>query len=344
MYFSRARTFSPLKKTEGFTLVELLVVIAIIAILVALLLPAVQMAREAARRTQCQNHLKQIGLAFLNHEATHRHLPTVGWGWKWVGDPDRGFGREQPGTWIYNILPYIEQQALHESGSDGQPGVITAHQRTGSLTTCRTPLPGLHCPSRRLAKLYPSYLPFEGSTGAPHNADSTDAIATGDYAVCAGDLWQELVNQHTSPEPPDAFSYDWDNPTGLAPPLDLGGISFKRSRVKLSHILDGASQTYMVGEKFHDSSFYDKANLHDHHGLYAFHSTTVRFGSVDQAPWKDKPTFNPTDATGRYRFGSAHPSAWHMVYCDGSVHSIGYDIDPQTHQNFARRNDGQVSH
>jgi prepilin-type N-terminal cleavage/methylation domain-containing protein len=77
---------------RGFSLVEALVVIAIIGLLVALLLAGVQAAREAARRMQCQNQLKQIALAALLHENTHRHLPAGGWGNQWVGDPDRGFG------------------------------------------------------------------------------------------------------------------------------------------------------------------------------------------------------------------------------------------------------------
>ena len=88
-------------------------VITIIGILIALLLPAVQAAREAARMTQCRNNLKQISLAALDHEHSNGWLPEGGWGYTWVGDPTRGFDKNQVGGFFYNILPYLEQQALH---------------------------------------------------------------------------------------------------------------------------------------------------------------------------------------------------------------------------------------
>jgi len=107
---------------NGITLVELLVVVAIIGLLVALLLPAVELAREAARRSQCANHLKQLSLAAAAHQDVNQFFPTGGWGGGWVGDANRGFGPKQPGGWIYNVLPYTEQINLHNLGQ-GLAGV-----------------------------------------------------------------------------------------------------------------------------------------------------------------------------------------------------------------------------
>src|SRR5579863_4475370 len=98
---------------RGFTLVELLVVITIIGILIALLLPAVQAARESARRIQCENNLKQLSLGMLDFESENKRFPSGGWGYCWVGDPDRGLSPpNQPGGWQFQILPYIEQKNL----------------------------------------------------------------------------------------------------------------------------------------------------------------------------------------------------------------------------------------
>src|SRR6185436_3076641 len=106
---------------DGFTLVELLVVIAIIGILVALLLPAVQAAREAARRSQCANNFKQVGLASLNYESTKKIFPMGIEMWRtihpcaWISDPRNDSGTYYGFGWGTFILPYIEQTALYDS-------------------------------------------------------------------------------------------------------------------------------------------------------------------------------------------------------------------------------------
>ena len=133
----------------AFTLVELLVVITIIGILIALLLPAVQAAREAARQVQCKNHLKQLALACLHHEEIHGHFPAGGWGYLWSGDPTRGFGVGQPGGWIYNVMPYMEQAALYNLGEEGD----YVERITGRGRIIQTVLVSLHCPTRRAAIL-----------------------------------------------------------------------------------------------------------------------------------------------------------------------------------------------
>jgi prepilin-type N-terminal cleavage/methylation domain-containing protein len=102
----------PQLAAAGMTLVELLVVVAIITMLMALLLPAVQSVRETARRARCSNNVKQLTTAALGHVQAQGYFPSGGWGYFWVGDPDRGFGESQPGGWIYSSLPYLEQVAV----------------------------------------------------------------------------------------------------------------------------------------------------------------------------------------------------------------------------------------
>lgn len=161
-------------RRSGITLVELLVVIAIIGALIGLLLPAVQMAREAARRSTCGNNLRQQAVAVKLHEEAHKTYPTGGWGADWVGDPDRGFGPKQPGGWIYNVLPYLEQGGLREIGKGQSDGT----KRFALVKLLETPLEIFQCPSRRLDRLY-SY------TGPKplKNVDPPDKVAKSDYVV-----------------------------------------------------------------------------------------------------------------------------------------------------------------
>ena len=137
----------------GFTLVELLVVIAIIGILVALLLPAVQAAREASRRSHCSNNLKQLGLAAQLHVDTHGFLPSSGWGDAWVGCPDLGAGRKQPGSWAYQLLNYMEQSVRRQVGLQFQCGDPNSAAAIREMVA--TPIPTFNCPSRRSAQAYP---------------------------------------------------------------------------------------------------------------------------------------------------------------------------------------------
>lgn len=125
--------------SRGFTLVELLVVIAIIGMLMGLLLPAVQQAREAARQMSCSNNLHQLSLALNNHLASLKYFPSGGVsGYQYVGDADKTL-QEQRSSWTYAIMPYMEQQALHDSNIS---------------TRIKTVVPTFYCPSRRAPKLY----------------------------------------------------------------------------------------------------------------------------------------------------------------------------------------------
>jgi prepilin-type N-terminal cleavage/methylation domain-containing protein/prepilin-type processing-associated H-X9-DG protein len=305
---------------RAFTLVELLVVITIIGILIALLLPAVQAAREAARRLQCTNNLKQWSLGAMNHEAAQGWFPAGGgqnWGWS-VGDPDLGFGTNQVGGWMYNTLPYIEQQDFHDQGM-GKAPLVKKNIWTTAVTVA---MPVIFCPSRRPA--------VAGGLGAYatgtvywQNISRPKAVCHNDYAAnTGGGTWS------------DQFA----NP--VVPPT---GIVFKQSTVKMNEIKDGTSNTYLFGEKYLNPDAYaDGMDGGDDNCAYCgFDPDIGRYSNhIYPPPMQDTP--GAGDGNYMFIFGSAHASSFNMAMCDGSVRSIAYTIDTMAHQYLGDRDDQQA--
>lgn len=316
----------------GFTLVELLVVIAIIGMLMGLLLPAVQQAREAARSAQCTNHLKQLVTASMSHVSVQEAYPTGGWHYYMVGDADRGSGASQPGSWYFCILPYMEQMQLYQLSSLGENpnSAPSGKKKENGKTLITTSIPMFHCPSKRKPKLY-AYV-NSGTIGKLYNSDSASAVARGDYAASFGDTsGSSETNALTPASYPDAVTFN------MTPP-DSTGVVFRFSAVKESEVTDGLTNTIFCGEKYLMPGYYESGQCTaDNEGVFFGCDNDNQRSSYDR-PAQDREGFSSLTM-----WGSAHSGTLGMAMCDGSVHRMSYAVDLSVWRNRGNREDGNVT-
>lgn len=281
----------PYPVRKAFTLIELLVVIAIIAILIGLLLPAVQKVREAANRMKCSNNLKQMVIGMHNYEGTVGMLPPAyasagflpGWGWS------------------THILPYMEQDNIHrliEANSllfgRGANPATPAHHPLG-----QTKLTLFRCPSDPAPDLNSERLFF----------------AMSNYRAVAGPT-----------------TYPW-----FSANLDMGGIMFQNSKIRLGDIEDGTSNTVGIGECIFDLKTGKRACIWS--GM-----TGLRGGSIwisDVMWWVDNATAT-VNGPAPQAFSSRHPGGAMFAFCDGSVRFFKDKTNPNIVRWLAGRNDGVV--
>jgi prepilin-type processing-associated H-X9-DG protein len=342
-----------------------------------LLLPAVQAAREAARRNQCKNNLKQMALACLLHQDTQKSLPSGGWGDQYTADANMGFGPRQPGSWYFNILPYIEEGAVHDvnKGLTVNPVAGGVAQATILLNT--TPIAAFNCPSRRIAKIYPCTWTTVSAQGLQVQTclQNEPGLIKGDYAANAGDSFIAAGDDFNSKKmvQPALGDYPALKTTVFTNTSDhtdsvhyQTGVIYYRSEVSGKKIPDGTSNTYLIGEKFLSPQLYESNSASiagyfgDNQGAYigfewdnerrawapkfAGDKAGLPNAAVDEndlAPRQDADLGVPNP--NYFAFGSAHAGTMNMAMCDGSVQGISYDIDLLTHRYLATRLDGEVA-
>jgi prepilin-type N-terminal cleavage/methylation domain-containing protein/prepilin-type processing-associated H-X9-DG protein len=319
------------RQSAGFTLVELLVVIAIIGILIALLLPALQVAREAARRTQCTNGIKQMTLAIHTFEASNKRFPqggTIPWPPVYhrpgVGNYNAFFpSQTQPYlgmSWAYAILPFIEQLGLSKLPDENQMSQVSVSF--------------YFCPSRRAPSNQQGRFLMDYAAAVPTNVQKGRTSET-----------LQLENNMTV----DAF---WGNINGQFYDHNIGPRDAKRifngiitrtyiaQPTTFAKIRDGASNTLLIGEKRLQMENYSAGDWHDDRGWTDGWDPDV-LRSTGFTPRQDRNLSDPADNYLGYRFGGAHTSGINASFADGRVTHIDYAVDGTVFALMGDRRDGR---
>jgi len=327
---------------RGFTLIELLVVIGIIGILMSLLLPAVQSAREAARSTDCKNRIRQLALAAHMHHDSLGYFPPARYESRPDADPADQCGQETP-TWLARVMPYIEQSSLGEQWDFSKPW----HEHPESV---RTIVPDIFlCPSRRAGtrpigtrNLRTTVAGGGGRLpcGCPILARPTNVTldiegALSDYAGNHGDLTPGATGDPTD-------FYFGGNGSGVIisvrPQCKNGKAIAPSDRIRMASVTDGTSSTFLFGEKFvplnrlaqfpEDSPAYDGDHLPASCRLAG---PGLRLANSPSDPLADM-----------FSFGSWHPAGVHFALVDGSVRMFSPETDTKLLGSLANRRDARV--
>ncbi len=313
---------------HGFTLVELLVVIAVIAVLIGLLLPAVQAAREAARRADCSNRARQIALAVQNYHAAYDRMPYAWWLQTPVSAPPRPFNGR---PWLTTLLPFLEQQALADQLDDAR--LIVDQISPENVRTAGTVVATLVCPSTPVAATERRYR-FDATAAMGLPLTATD-LAPADFSVTTGvrkTYAQTAFGNHLNTTRHGALP--------VAGPF--GETNDCRAAYRFSAILDGLANTTLFGERTGGAVIYSAGRIDQpattaligiNGGGWAdlLNGEHWLAGSVrgQSFPFTDGPcAINCTSAIG-HGFHAFHSGGCHFGYADGSIHFLGDSIDPK---------------